>query len=148
IFMRTSFRTVPDTNVVIASEKSRTESSPNKEFFARWKNEEFQILYSDDTLLEYIEKMREKNIPDEIIKKMIKSILKLGQYVQIIFYHLPVYPSDSDDIAFLLCAENANATHIITYDEHLREIQPFYFFRVCNTLEFLIELRENLGKKF
>jgi len=85
--MKTSFRTVPDTNVVIASEKSRSESSPNKEFFARWKNEEFQILYSDDTLLEYIEKMREKDIPEELIKKMTKSILKLGQYVQIIFYH-------------------------------------------------------------
>jgi len=45
--MKTYFRVVPDTNVVIASEKSKSESSPNKEFFVRWKNHEFQILYSD-----------------------------------------------------------------------------------------------------
>ena len=99
---KTSFKVVPDTNVLIASEKSMSESSPNKEFFERWKNEEFDILYSDDTLLEYIEKMREKNIPEEIIKKLIRAILELGRNVYIIFYHLPFYPVDSDDIPFLL----------------------------------------------
>jgi predicted nucleic acid-binding protein len=145
--MKTFFRTVPDTNVVIASEKSKSELSPNKEFFVRWKNYEFQILYSDDTLLEYIEKMDEKNIPEEIIKKLIKSILKLGEYIQIIFYHLPVYPNDSDDIAFLLCADNGTATHLVTYDSHFKKLQHICSFRICDTLEFLIELREELMVK-
>jgi putative PIN family toxin of toxin-antitoxin system len=146
--MKTSFRAVPDTNIVIASEKSKSKSSPNKEFFDRWRDEEFQILYSDDTLLEYIEKMMEKEIPEELIRKITKSILKLGRFVQIIFYHLPVYPVDPDDIAFLLCADNGEATHIVTYDEDLREIQHFYSFKICNALEFLIELRMNLKQKF
>jgi len=99
---KTSFKVVPDTNVLIASEKSMSESSPNKEFFERWKNEEFDILYSDDTLLEYIKKMREKNIPEEITKKLIRAILELGRNVHIIFFHLPFYSVDSDDIVFLL----------------------------------------------
>ncbi|OQX11634.1 MAG: hypothetical protein BWK80_44535 [Desulfobacteraceae bacterium IS3] len=144
--MKTSFRSVPDTNIVIASEKSRSGSSPNEEFFARWKNGEFQILYSDDTLLEYIEKMKEKDIPEEIIRKIIKSILKLGQHIRIIFYHLPVYPGDPDDIAFLLCADNGKATHIVSYDKHFREIASLYSFRICDTLEFLTELRKELWK--
>lgn len=76
--MKTSFRVVPDTNVVIASEKSASASSPNREFFDRWKNDEFEILYSDDTLLEYIEKMRKMGIPKEIIRKLIRVMLELG----------------------------------------------------------------------
>ncbi len=145
--MKTSFKAVPDTNIVIASEKSKSGSSPNREFFERWRNCEFKILYSDDTLLEYIEKMKEKDVPEEIIRKLIKSILKLGQYIQIVFYHLPVYPSDPDDIAFLLCADNGKATHIVTYDVHLRDVEYFYSFRVCDSLEFLIELRGELKEK-
>jgi len=58
--MKTSFKAVPDTNIVIASEKSKFGSSPNREFFERWRNCEFKILYSDDALLEYIEKMIEE----------------------------------------------------------------------------------------
>ncbi len=90
--MKTSFRVVPDTNVVIASEKSTSESSPNREFFDRWRNDEFGILYSDDTLLEYIGKMRELGIPEEIMRKLICAMLELGRRVSIVFYHLPLYP--------------------------------------------------------
>ena len=144
--MKTSFSVVPDTNVVIASQKSRSESSPNKEFFARWQNEEFELLHSDDTLLEYIEKLRAFRIPEETIKKLTRSLLALGKHVIIEFYHLPVYPPDPDDIAFLLCATNAQATHIISYDPHLKEIQRFYSFNICDTLTFLFELREKLSQ--
>jgi len=126
--MKTSFKVVLDTNVVIAFEKSTSESSPNIELFDRWRNDEFEILYSDDTLLEYIEKLRELNIPEEIIKKLIRALRELGRYIGIVFYHLPLYPSDPDDIAFLLCADNGNATHIVSYDSHLKEIEHFYSF--------------------
>jgi len=145
--MKTSFIVVPDTNVVIASQKSRSESRPNREFFDRWKNCEFEIIYSDDTLLEYIEKMRELNVLEEIIRKLIRAMLALGRHVSILFYHLPLYPSDPDDIAFLLCAENGNATHIVSYDPHLEEIEHFYTFRFCGTFKFLSELRKELSEK-
>ena len=49
--MKTLFSAVPDTNVVIASQKSTSDSSPNKEFFDRWRTDEFEILHSDDTML-------------------------------------------------------------------------------------------------
>ena len=142
--MKTYFRTVPDTNVLIASEKSVSSISPNKEFFDRWENEEFKILYSDYTLLEYIKKMREKGISKENIKLFIIALLELGLNIIIKFYHLPNYPVDPDDIAFLLCAENGKATHIISYDKHIKDIENHYAFKVCGTLEFLFELRKEL----
>ncbi len=87
----TSFTVVPDTNIVVASEKSTRSSSPNKEFFERWGHDEFELLYSDDTLLEYIEKLREKGIEEESIKKLIRAILKLGREVLIeAFYSFSV----------------------------------------------------------
>ncbi len=142
--MKTYLKVVPDTNVVIASEKHPGVTSPNKEFFARWKNEEFELLYSDDTLLEYITTMRAQGIAETSIKKLIRAILALGREVRIRFYHLPHYPIDPDDIAFLLCAENGRATHIISYDRHLKDLEPLYSFKVCGTLEFLRELRKAL----
>jgi len=142
--MKTHFKIVPDTNVLIASEKSVSSISPNKEFFDRWRNEEFEILYSDDTLLEYIKKLKEKGISKENIKQFIIALLELGSNIFIKYYHLPNYPVDPDDIAFLLCAENGKASHIISYDKHIKDIENHYSFKVCDTLEFLFELRKKL----
>jgi predicted nucleic acid-binding protein len=49
--MKTLFRTVPDTNIIISSEYGNI-GSPNREYFQRWKKKEFDLLYSDDTLKE------------------------------------------------------------------------------------------------
>ena len=139
--MQSIFRVVPDTNILIAAEKSRNEGSPNKEFFARWQNYEFDLLYSDDILLEYIEKLRFLGVPEITIKKFIRALLALGIFVEIAFFHLPRYPVDADDIAFLLCADNGDATHLITYDPHLKVLNSLYGFQICETLDFLTTLR-------
>lgn len=139
------FAVVPDTNIFLASEKSVHSTSPNKEFVARWKREEFEVLYSEDTLLEYITKLRQKGISETSIKKLLATLFALGREIKIEFYHLLHYPLDPDDIAFLLCAENGKATHIITYDRHLKAIESSYTFRVCKPVEFLLELRHQYG---
>ncbi len=76
---------------------------------------------------------------------MIRAILEIGEKVEIVYFHLPVYPPDQDDIAFLVCAENGNATHIVSYDRHLKELGDRYAFKICDTLEFLYELRCELS---
>jgi len=118
----TPLRPVTDTNVLLASEKSKSATSPNREYIQRWRNDEFTFLYSEDTLLEYIKKMQEKHISEDSIKKFLGALFELGVQVYIAFYHLPVYPVDPDDIAFLLCADNGEATHLLTYDRHLEAL--------------------------
>jgi predicted nucleic acid-binding protein len=142
--MKTSLRTVPDTNVVVAAQ-SASVTSPNREYFERWKNEEFELLFSDDTLQEYIEKLVERNVPKEIIIQLVVAILELGTSTVIQFFHLAKYPVDPDDIAFILCAENGDATHLISYDPHLLDLNGFYQFKICKTLDFLFELRQLLS---
>jgi predicted nucleic acid-binding protein len=111
--MKTSFRSVPDTNVIIAAQNG-SPTSPNREYFSRWENKEFALLFSDDTIYEYIETLAERNISEELIINLVITIQKLGEHTSILFFHLARYPSDPDDVAFVLCAENGYATHLIS----------------------------------
>lgn len=138
--MKTPFRTIPDTNVVIAAQNANP-NSPNAEYFERWLRQEFVVLYCEDTLKEYIKKLVEKQIPTQLIKSLIIAILELGERVDIEFFHCPVYPIDVDDIPFLLCAVNGKASHVISYDAHLHALNGRYSFIVYKPLEFLFELR-------
>ncbi len=71
--------------------------------------------------------------------------MDLGVEVFVEHYHLPAYPVDMDDVAFLLCAVNGEATHLITYDRHLLEVSRYYWFKVCGTVDFLKDLRQRLA---
>ena len=66
-------------------------------------------------------------------------VIQLGEVVRIEFFHLRHYPADADDIAFLLCALNGNATHLVSYDPHLLSLRPDYAGEVtiCEPVEFL-----------
>lgn len=143
--MKTNLRTVPDTNVIIAAQNASA-TSPNREYFDRWERDEFAVLYCDDILREYIKKLFEKNVPRALILEFIAELLELGERVELEFFHCPRYPSDEDDIPFLLCAVNGNATHLISYDPHLQTLNGYYPFKVCKTLEFLFDLRAELGE--
>lgn len=129
----------------MASELSPGSKSPNKEYFERWKADEFAVLFSEDTLLEYIKKLQAKRLPEDRIKIFLGALLTVGIEVPIEYYHLPAYPIDSDDIAFLLCADNGDATHLVTYDRHLTDVDKFYPFSICRTTEFLADLRRELS---
>lgn len=142
---KSGFQVVPDTNVIVSSELSKREDSPNKEFIERWLNHEFNILFSDDMRIEYAVKLTEKGVPKEKIITLLADLTRLGTNVSINYYHLPYYPGDEDDICFLLCAENGNATHIVSYDKHLLVLNGKYNFEILVITAFLKELRNRLN---
>ena len=51
--------------MVISSEKSSNPNSPTVEYFRRLRGYQFEMLYSEDTLLEYILKLKELGITDD-----------------------------------------------------------------------------------
>jgi len=57
--------------------------------------------------------------------------------VDVSFFHLRIYPIDPDDIAFVLCAANGEATHLLTYDHHLSDLAWAYDFTICTPAGFL-----------
>ena len=139
--MKSNFITVTDTNVLIASQYG-SENSPNKEYLKRWQNKEFIFLYSEDIMSEYFKKFKEKGISKKIYMDLLSAIMFVGKKVAIKYFHFHKYPSDEKDIPFLLCALNGEATHLITYDKHLKELDDYYALKICETLEFLFELKQ------
>lgn len=74
---KSGFQVVPDTNVIVSSELSKNQDSPNKEFMERWFNYEFVVLFSYDTKIEYAIKLMEKSIPKEKIVQFLQKLRKM-----------------------------------------------------------------------
>lgn len=77
------------------------------------------------------------------VVQFISLISALGEAVEIEFFHLPHYPADPDDIAFLLCAWNGLASYLVSYDRHLLDLSAAYesHFQICLPVELLTALR-------
>jgi uncharacterized protein len=131
-------RAVLDTNVLLAAKRSNHPTSPNAEILDRWQAGEFVLLYSMDTLAEYAEKLLEHRIPAAIVEALLRQFAQLGEAVPIVFFHFRHYPVDADDVMFLLCALNGNASHLVSYDAHLLLLRAYYDDElcICEPLEF------------
>jgi len=134
-------RAVLDTNVILGAFISKSHDSPNQEEIDRLENAEFVSLYSEDIILEYVALLRRKNISDRVIQKFLKSLIELSESVFIQNFHVPWYPADPDDVCFLLCAVNGQATHLVSNDKHLLDLDGKYDFSICGTITFLTQLR-------
>lgn len=138
-------RSVLDTNVVLAAKLSCNPQSPNAEIIERWMAGEFVWLVSEDVVIEYVQKLLEKGVDARKVEHLVADILQYGEEVPIRFFHFQHYPVDADDVAFLLVALNGAATHLVTYDEHLKDIAVFYpEFVTCEPVGFLFDLRTAL----
>lgn len=136
-------RVVLDSNVLIAAHRSTHSESPNRELIERWQVNEFTFLFSRDTLHEYADKLLGLGMERADVVHFIALVSALGEAVEIEFFHLPHYPNDPDDIAFLLCAWNGLASHLVSYDRHLLDLSAAYesHFRICLPVELLTALR-------
>jgi predicted nucleic acid-binding protein len=135
-------RAVLDTNVVLAAKLSGHPQSPNAEIITRWMAGEFAWLVSEDVVTEYAQKLLEKGVDARKVELLVADLLQYGEEVPIRFFHFQHYPVDADDVAFLLVALNGAATHLVTYDEHLKDVGVFYpEFVTCEPVGFLFDLR-------
>lgn len=136
-------RAVLDTNVLLAARRSSSPTSPTREILERWERREFRLLVSLDTLAEYAEKLLEHGISLTEVDAFIQSLARHAELVAIAFFHFRHYPVDPDDVMFLLCATNGEASHLISYDAHLLSLHAFYAgdFTICEPLKFLADCR-------
>ena len=141
--MAQDLRVVLDTNVILAAKRSPNAASPNVEILDRWQQREFTVLYTLDTLAEYAEKLLEHGIPEHEVEAFIRSLARHGEQVSVVAFHFRHYPVDADDVMFVLCAANGDASHLVSYDEHLLTLRSYYSgeFIICRTQEFLAACR-------
>ena len=135
------FRAVLDTNTVVSGTLRPGPHSPHRALLRLGLQGRFSWLLTDDILLEYIEKLVELGVPASTVQRFTEQLLQLAESVSIRSFHFHHYPVDPDDIAFLLAAVNGSATHLVTRDQHLRDIAHFYRdFITCSAQEFLNQL--------
>ena len=139
-------RAVIDTNVVISAETTPGENTAPQEILERWRNRVVEVMISDDILIEYARILRRRGVSEKRTGELIEGFVEAATEVPIEFFHLRYYPEDPDDIAFLLCAVNGEATHIVSRDAHLLDIDFRYpELRICAPGEFLGDLRERIS---
>jgi len=104
---------------------------------------EFALLVSLDTLSEYAEKLLSHGIPSPDVEAFITNLAIHAELVSVAFFHFRHYPVDPEDVMFLLCAVNGQASHLISYDIHLGALRSFYKteLKICEPLEFLADCR-------
>jgi len=116
---RGGLRAVLDTNVPIAAHLSRNPHSPTIELLARWRGGQFTQLYSDDMLVELVEKFQSRKIAADAADRYLADLIILGEFVIVAPEQVPdVITADPDDNAMLACAFVGRASHIVTYDPH------------------------------
>ncbi len=139
-------RAVLDTNVVVSAETTTGQNTAPQEILERWRHRVVDLLVSDDILLEYTRVLRERGVSVADVTELIGGFAGAATLVTIDFFHLRYYPEDPDDIAFLLCAINGEATHIVSRDAHLLDIDYRYQdLRICRPGEFLGNLRQRIA---
>lgn len=84
------------------------------------------LLITRAIAAEYALKLRERGIDESMIRAFVRQIALLAETVDIKHFHFRHYPIDEDDIAFLLCAINGSATHLVSYDPHLLDLDIYY----------------------
>jgi len=142
---KTSFRVVLDTNIFVASYLSKNEKSPNREIIKRWLEDEFTLLYSEGTIVEFIEKLREKGIEQNLIVELIANISMLAE--NIFVPKVEDILKDKDDNIILSCAIYGKATHLVTYDFHFYDFKNNIKFDILESIPFLFKLRKELEKR-
>ncbi len=130
---------VLDTNILIASLGKK---SPYRKIFDSFINGNFDLLLSNDVLLEYLEIIQDKTNA-VVAENIIMSILSADNIkLQEIFFRWSLIEHDKDDNKFADLAVAGNADFLVSNDSHFNVIKLIEFppIHVVSGEEFLKRL--------
>ncbi|MCE7071258.1 putative toxin-antitoxin system toxin component, PIN family [Dyadobacter sp. CY327] len=117
-------KVILDTNVLLISLPVKSRYRP---IFDALKFGNFEIVVSNDILLEYHEKIGEKT-SHEIADNVIKLILSLDNCtLQTTFFEWGLMHNDEDDNKYVDCALVAGADHLVSEDRHFNILKNIEF---------------------
>lgn len=140
---RRRLRAVFDTNIFVAAHLSKNPDSPTAELLKRWRQNEFELLYSDDLLVEIEEKFSARGISDEHKDSLLAELRDLATYIEVNPPDVkPVIVADPDDDFILACAAVGQADYLVTYDAHFDVLDGKYQgIKITEALPFLWVVR-------
>lgn len=136
-------RAVFDTNIFVAAYLSKNPDSPTMELLRRWRQGEFELLYSDDLLVEIDEKFSARGIDDEHKDSLLVELRDFATYVEVKPSDVkPVITADPDDDFILACAVVGRAGYLVSYDAHFDVLEGEYRgIKITEALPFLWAVR-------
>lgn len=139
-------RAVLDTNVFVAAYLSKNPKSPTIELVDRWRKGEFILLHCVDLQREVARKLLERGVSPPLIQLLISDFFVYGEEVNLLPEEIPrVVPADPEDDFIIACAVKGKATHIVTYDPHIKELGESY--RRIKIVEPVVLLKEMRRQK-
>ena len=140
---RRRLRAVFDTNIFVAAHLSKNPHSPTMELLRRWRQREFELLYSDDLLVEIDEKFSARGIGDEYKDSLLVELRDLATYVEVKPSDVEsIIIADPDDDFILACAVVGQADYLVTYDAHFDVLEGEYRgVKITEALPFLWAVR-------
>lgn len=140
---RQRLRAVFDANIFVAAYLSKNPHSPTVELLRRWRQGGFELLYSDDLLVEIDEKFSARGIGDEYKDSLLVELRDLATYVEVKPSDVkPVITADPDDDFILACAVVGQAEYLVTYDTHFDVLDGEYQgIKITEALPFLWAVR-------
>jgi putative PIN family toxin of toxin-antitoxin system len=117
-------RVVLDTNVFLIAIPPQSKYYP---IFAAIKNQEFDLLVSNEILFEYTEILEQRANP--LVAELALGLLsKLGNVREVkIYFAWNLLDNDPDDNKFVDCAISGRADYIVTNDHHFDILQTINF---------------------
>jgi predicted nucleic acid-binding protein len=125
--------------VYVAKALSKNPRSPNIELFELLKAEAHALFWCQEIRAEVAEKLLARNLSAELIAE----VMSLAVWIEVPATAIRRYVEDDpDDDIIVACAVAANATHIVSYDQHLLSLkEPFSGCVVLDSLHFLFLVR-------
>ncbi len=122
--MSNKLKVVLDTNVLLVSISSK---SKYHWLFQKLLQQEFQIVITNEILLEY-EEIISKKYSVTAAKNVVRTLLLLPNVSKSdVYYNWFLITNDADDNKFVDCAIAANADYIVTNDKHFNILKKIDF---------------------
>jgi putative PIN family toxin of toxin-antitoxin system len=129
--------------VYVAKALSKNPRSPNVELFELLKANAYVLIWCDEIRAEVAEKLLARHLSAERIAELIAEVTSLAVWIEVPVSAIQRYVKDDpDDDIIVACAVVSQATHIVSYDEHLLSLnEPFPGCVVLVSLHFLFLVR-------
>ena len=134
------WRAVVDTNLIISGIAS-TNSVPH-DLLEAWRKNEYVLVTSNQIIAEVEEVLNRPHIKGYFhltpaqIQKVIKS-LKTRAFITTGTTEIQVVKDDPDDDKLIVAAIEGSATHIVSGDKHLLDLQSYQNIPIITAREFL-----------
>ena len=119
-------KVILDTSVFIAALGSKSTNSSPVKILNYWQQSRFTLVMAPQLLEELVEKLIERNIPDNEIQALVRTIGLIALYIPGAYESTRLDNIDPDDNKFLAAAYEAKADYLVSLDNDLLSLKYYH----------------------